>query len=99
MILEIAKFSVVPDLEAEFEAAAHQAVPLFRMARGCLGMEIFRSLDTPGSYCLVVRWETLENHIVDFRGSEEFLRWRSLIGRFVTGPLDVENTTPLGVGF
>lgn len=99
MILEIAKFSVVPGLEAEFEGAVQQAVPLFRAARGCLGMEIFRSVDTRGSYRLVVRWETLENHTVDFRGSDDFLRWRSLISRFATGPLDVDNTTPLGIGF
>jgi heme-degrading monooxygenase HmoA len=99
MILEVAKFSVVPGLEAEFEAAVHQAVPFFRTARGCLSMEIFRSVETPGSYRLFVRWETLENHTVDFRGSDDFLRWRSFIGRFATGPLHVENTSPLGVGF
>jgi heme-degrading monooxygenase HmoA len=99
MILEIARLLVIPGSEAEFEAALPRAVEFFRTARGCLGMEIFRSVDTGASYRLVVRWETLENHVVDFRGSENFPKWRGLITPFLAGPIEVENTTPIGVGF
>jgi quinol monooxygenase YgiN len=99
MILEIAKFFVVPGSEAEFEATLPQAVEFFRTARGCLGMEIFRSVDMKASYRLVVRWETLDSHLVDFRGSENFLKWRGLINPFLAGPLDIEHNTPIGVGF
>jgi hypothetical protein len=42
-------------------------------------MEIRRSIESPGRYWLFVAWETLENHTVDFRGSEEFKSWRGLV--------------------
>jgi quinol monooxygenase YgiN len=99
MILEIAKFSIAPGSQPEFEAALPQAVEFFRTARGCLGMEIFRSADAKASYRLVVRWETLDSHVVDFRGSENFLKWRGLITPFLAGPLEIEHATAIGVGF
>jgi heme-degrading monooxygenase HmoA len=99
MILEIAKISVIAGSEAAFEAALPRALDLFRSARGCTAMEIVRSVDVPASYRLVVRWETLDNHIVDFRGSENFVQWRRLITPFLAGPLEVENNCSIGVAF
>ncbi|MDU6242457.1 MAG: antibiotic biosynthesis monooxygenase, partial [Bradyrhizobium sp.] len=41
---------------------------------------------------LMVKWETLENHTVDFRGSENFTEWRGLVGPYFAAPPDVEHT-------
>src|SRR5689334_9227093 len=58
-----------PGLESEFEAGVGRAVPLFQRAKGCNGMELQRSHKKQSRYRLFVRWETLENHTVDFRES------------------------------
>jgi len=99
MILEIAAIQITPGAEGRFEAAVRDAVPLFRAARGCLAMEIVRCLETSASYRLIVRWQTLENHIIDFRNSPDFLKWRALITPFLAAPLQVENNESIGVSF
>ena len=99
MILEIAQIDVKPGLEAEFEAGVAKAAPIFKRAKGCKGMELQRSIEKPSRYRLFVQWMTLENHTVDFRGSEDFKAWRALVGHcFATGP-DVEHTTRAVKGF
>jgi hypothetical protein len=40
MIVEIAQIDVKPGMEAEFEAGYKNAVPLFKRAKGCHGVEI-----------------------------------------------------------
>ena len=87
MILEIAQIDVKPGMEAEFEAGVAKAGPLFQRAKGCTGMILQRSLEKPERYRLFVQWETLENHIVDFRGSADFAEWRGLVGHcFASAP-------------
>ncbi|KAA2242128.1 antibiotic biosynthesis monooxygenase family protein [Salinarimonas soli] len=99
MILEIAQIDVKPGLEAEFEAGVAKAAPLFRRAKGCAGMELQRSIERPSRYRLFVRWETLENHTVDFRGSEDFQAWRGLVGHCFERPPEVEHTQVALTGF
>jgi heme-degrading monooxygenase HmoA len=99
MILEIAQIDVKPGLEAEFEAGAAKAAAIFKRAKGCKGMELQRSIEKPSRYRLFVRWETVENHTVDFRGSEDFKAWRALVGHcFAAGP-EVEHTRQVVRGF
>jgi len=71
MITEIAQIEIKPGTEKEFEAAVAKAEPLFLRAKGGLGIELHRSIEKPQRYRLIARWATLENHTVDFRGSEE----------------------------
>lgn len=99
MIFEIAELDVKAGEEAAFEAAAAKAVPLFQRAKGCLGMELQRSIETPSKYRLVVRWNTLEDHMVHFRGSEDFQEWRKLVGPHFASPPAVQHTSAVFTGF
>jgi heme-degrading monooxygenase HmoA len=99
MVLEIAQIDVKPGLEAEFEAGVAKAVPIFRRAQGCNGMELQRSVEKPNRYRLFVRWETLENHTVDFRGSPDFQEWRKLVGHCFERAPEVEHTEQVVKGF
>ncbi len=92
MYLEIAQIEVKPGLEAEFEAGVGKAVPIFKRAKGCRGVELHRSVEKPSRYRLFVTWETVENHTVDFRGSENFAEWRGLVGQYFAAPPEVEHT-------
>jgi hypothetical protein len=40
----------------------------------------------------MAKWDTLENHTVDFRGSVDFAAWRGLVGQYFASPPEVENT-------
>ena len=64
----------------------------FGRSRSFHGFELHRSIEKPQRYRLMVKWETLENHTVDFRGSENFAEWRGLVGQYFAAPPDVEHT-------
>ncbi len=99
MILEIAQIEVKAGMEAAFEQGVTKAAPIFQRARGCKGMELQRSLEQPARHRLFVRWQTLENHTVDFRGSADFQEWRKLVGHCFERPPEVEHTTLAVHGF
>jgi heme-degrading monooxygenase HmoA len=92
MITEIAQIDVKPGTEKDFEAAVAKARPLFLRARGGKGFELHKSIEKPSRYRLMAKWETLENHIVDFRGSKDFAAWRTLVGQYFVSPPEVEHT-------
>lgn len=95
MITEIAHIHVKPGEELTFEAQVARAKPIFMAAKGCLHMSLHRCIEHPHQYELHVQWETLENHMVDFRGSEGFVQWRALVGPHFAQPPVVEHLTPI----
>src|SRR5580698_5480998 len=92
MINEIALIDDTASTEKDFEAAVAKARPLFLRAKGGKGFELHKSVEKPQRYRLMVKWETLENHTVDFRGSEDFTAWRGLVGQYFAAPREVEHT-------
>jgi heme-degrading monooxygenase HmoA len=92
MITEIAQIDVIPGSEKDFEAAVAKARALFLRAKGGKGFELHKSIEKPSRYRLVAKWETLENHTVDFRDSEDFAAWRGLVGPYFASPPEVEHT-------
>jgi heme-degrading monooxygenase HmoA len=99
MILEIAQIDVTPGTEDTFEAGVKAARPIFKRAKGCSGMMLTRSREKPQRYRLFVRWATLENHTVDFRGSSDFQEWRRLVGDCFAAPPAVEHVAEVMAGF
>jgi len=99
MILEIAQITVKPGMEAEFEKGVAAAKPLFQRAKGCISMKLVRSIEIPTRYRLLVDWETLENHTVDFRGSDDFQGWRALVSHCFEGAPQVEHAAIVVEGF
>ena len=91
MILELAEISIKPGAEAAFEQAVAAARPLFTGAAGCLGMRLHRSIEKPGLYFLIVKWATLEDHTLRFRGSPAFTRWRELAAPHFAGTPEVQH--------
>ena len=91
MILEIAQIDLKDGMEREFESGVKKAVPIFRRAQGCKGLELQRSFEQPNRYRLFIQWETVENHTVDFRGSADFAEWRKLVGHCFAAPPEVEH--------
>ncbi|KSV77426.1 hypothetical protein N182_22875 [Sinorhizobium sp. GL2] len=86
MIYEVAEIAVKAGQEIDFEKGVEQAAPLFLRAKGCHGLSLHRVLENQSVYRLLVKWETVDNHLVDFRGSDDFQEWRRLVGDFFDGP-------------
>lgn len=99
MIHEIAIITIKPETSAEFEAAVAKAAELFKRAKGCLGMELQKGIESPDVYRLWIRWNALEDHTVGFRESADFQQWRSLVGHCFASPPQVEHTRTVVTGF
>ena len=99
MVLESAELLIKEGMEAEFEAGVRQATPLFQRARGCHGMWLERGVEHPRAYRLLVRWATVEDHDVHFRGSEDFQEWRRLVGHCFDGAPSVSHLKTVLEGF
>jgi len=91
VILEVASLTVRPGDEAAFERAFARAEPLLRDARGYLSHELRRSVENAQHYALLVEWQRLEHHTVDFVHSGAFDRLRELLRRHLGAPPEVEH--------
>src|SRR6476469_2297245 len=93
MITELVFIDDTASTEKDFEAAVAKARPLFLRARGGKGFELHKSIEKPSRYRLMAKWDTLENHTIDFRGSDDFAAWRGLVGQYFAASPEVEHTT------
>jgi len=92
MILEIADIRVVAGKEAEFDAAIQQGVEtVASKAKGFRGYKVNKGIESPDRYVLMIYWDTLENHTVDFRQGPLFPAWRAIVGPFFAAPPSVEH--------
>ncbi|NEW06447.1 antibiotic biosynthesis monooxygenase [Paenibacillus sp. SYP-B3998] len=82
MILEVAVLPVIPRKKEQFEAAFRQASTLISSMKGYISHELQTCMEDENKYLLLVRWETIEDHTVGFRGSEEYQQWRKLLHHF-----------------
>lgn len=82
MILEAAMLQVRTGEETAFEAAFREASPIIAAMKGYQGHELQRCIEAPSKYLLLVRWETLQDHIEGFRGSDEYNEWKRLLHHF-----------------
>ncbi len=82
MIREHALLPVRPGQEPEFEAAFARARPLIAAQPGFRSLSLSRSIESPGTYLLLVEWDSVEAHTEGFRRSPEYARWKDLLHRF-----------------
>ncbi|KIF80177.1 antibiotic biosynthesis monooxygenase family protein [Noviherbaspirillum autotrophicum] len=97
MILELADIRIQPGKQAEFDTAIEHGVQqVIAKAKGFRGYKINKGIESPERYVLMIFWETLENHTVDFRQSAAFQEWRAIVGPYFAVPPTVEHFTLLG---
>ncbi len=82
MVLEAAMLHVRAGMSAAFEDAFRTASAIIAASPGYRSHELQRCLEVPDKYLLLVRWDTLEDHTVGFRGSPAYLEWRRLLHHF-----------------
>jgi len=82
MILEAALLNVIKGTENEFEERFVLASAILSSMKGYLSHELHKCIEAEGKYLLLVRWATLEDHTIGFRGSVEYGEWKALLHRF-----------------
>lgn len=82
MILEVAILTVKAGQAADFEVAFRSASLIIASMKGYGRHELRRCLEIANQYVLLVEWDTLEDHTVGFRGSEQYQEWRRLLHHF-----------------
>lgn len=98
MVLEHALIDVQAGREAEFEAAYAKARKVLSATPGCLSARLHRGVESPSRYLLLVVWESLDDHLIGFRESERFGKWRALIGPFFDGSPEVDHYRDVELG-
>lgn len=97
MILEHCDIEIDPTKGAEFEEAILRGVEtVIAHSPGFRGFKVNHSLESPARYLLMIYWNTLENHTIDFRGSASFADWRAIVGPFFVKPPLVEHFNLVG---
>ena len=82
MILEAVILNIRAGESEAFETAFAQAAPIIASMNGYISHELHRCMETSDQYLLLVRWQTLEDHTVGFRGSAEYQEWKRLLHHF-----------------
>lgn len=76
MITEVAFFNInegmETDFEKDFEVVAGQTIAL---SKGYIAHTLHKCIDTDGKYMVQVEWETLDDHMKGFVGSDLFKEW------------------------
>ncbi len=95
MIIEHALLPVDPTRAAEFEEAFATARSIIAASPGFRRLSLSRCIEQPGSYLLLVEWDTLEDHTEGFRGSPGYQEWRALLHHFYDPFPTVEHFEPI----
>ena len=97
MILEVADIRINAGQQVDFEKVLTLAMnSIFAKAKGFLGHQVCRSIESPERYVLLLSWDTLEDHTVGFRGSVLFAEWRSLVNAYFADAPYVEHFEIIG---
>ncbi len=92
MILELADIRIKPGTQAAFDAAIKRGIDsVIANAKGFKGYKVNKGIESPERYILMIFWQTLENHTVDFRQSPAFQEWRAIVGPHFAAPPVVEH--------
>ncbi|NNG39415.1 antibiotic biosynthesis monooxygenase [Flexivirga sp. ID2601S] len=80
--IESVVLPVRPGHEAGFEAAFADAVPIIKRQKGFRSLRLSRCIERPNEYLLHVEWDSLADHTVGFRESDDYQRWRTALHHF-----------------
>jgi len=91
MILEVAIMKIKPDLIKKFETVFPKAAAISASTPGYISHELQRCVETKGKYFYLIRWESIEAHMVNFRQSPRREEFRKLLGEFWAEPNSTEH--------
>jgi heme-degrading monooxygenase HmoA len=82
VILEVAPLRIRPGQAQAFEQSFREAQRIISAMPGYVSHELQRCLERPDEYVLLVRWQSVEAHEVDFRTSPQYQEWKALLHHY-----------------
>lgn len=82
MILEVAILNIKKGLSSDFEATFKIAEKIISSMKGYVSHDLKKCVEEEDKYILLVNWETIEDHEIGFRQSEEYQEWKTLLHHF-----------------
>lgn len=82
MILEVATLNIKKGLSLGFETNFQKAESIISSMKGYISHELKQCIEQDDKYILLVNWETIEDHEIGFRKSEEYQQWKALLHHF-----------------
>ena len=82
MILEVAILYIKKGLSEEFENNFNEAQHILSLMKGYISHQLKKDIKQADKYILLVNWETLEDHEIGFRKSDEYQQWKALLHHF-----------------
>lgn len=82
MILEAVMLQVKQGMEEDYEVTFKKASSIISSMKGYISHELQRCMEQKGKYLLLVQWETLEDHVIGFRLSQEYQEWKALLHHY-----------------
>ena len=82
MILEAVILYVIPYQTEAFESNFRIASAIISKMKGYIEHELQKCIEVENKYLLLIKWETLEDHTIGFRNSNEYQEWKKLLHHF-----------------
>ena len=82
MILEMATLNIKKGQSVDFEKSFQEAQKIISSMKGYISHELKKCIEKDDKYILLVNWETIEEHEIGFRKSEEYQEWKALLHHY-----------------
>ena len=83
MILELVDIRIRPGHTGAFDEAIERGVrDVIADAKGFRGFSVNKGVESPDRYILQIFWDSIDDHMVGFRQSDAFTRWRTVVGSY-----------------
>lgn len=82
MILEAVILNIKKGKSAEFLNAFSDAQTIISSINGYISHQLQRCIEDKNQFILLVQWETLEAHTINFRESAGYQRWKNLLHHY-----------------
>ena len=82
MISEAVILNVKAGQTVDFENNFRLASTFISKANGYIEHELQKCIEAENKYLLLIKWETLEDHTIGFRNSDDFQEWKKLLHHF-----------------
>ncbi len=82
MILEVALLNIKQNQSVDFEKSFQKAQKIISSMKGYISHQLKKCIEQDDKYILLVNWETIEDHQIGFRQSNEYQQWKKLLHHF-----------------
>ncbi len=82
MILEVAILNVIQGKEKQFEKDFETVGQYICSINGYIRHSLRKCIEQENKYILLVDWEKLDDHIIGFRQSEQYLEWKKMLHKY-----------------